>query len=315
MRRREFLAGIGAAPLAASLTSSLLAQAPQGGRGQGGRGAAAPATPAAPAAPARPRTKIQQSVMGSVWGSQNNLPIEEKCKILQRIGFKGMDLPTAAQVPVIKQYGLAPAMMTLNTGTSFTDGLIRKERHDMIETATKASIDQAVTLGCSHIIMLPGEKRGMSPAEGADNAVAIFNRLKGYAEQKGVTLSMEITNSKVVQDARTDQIFNHLAWGIDVCKRVNSPRVKIVFDCYHVQISDGDLVRNLRDNFDHVAHIHVAGVPTRADLDDTQEVNWRFVANAIADLGYTGYVALETQGNRVSDPLKSLEQNFAVLNV
>jgi len=275
----------------------------------------APATPAAPAAPARPRTKIQQSVMASVWGSQNNLPFEEKCKILQRIGFKGMDLPTAAQVPVIKQYGLAPAMMTLTTGTSFTDGLIRKERHDMIETATKASIDQAVTLGCSHIIMLPGEKRGMSPQEGADNAVAIFNRLKGYAEQKGVTLSMEITNSKVVADARTDQVFNHLAWGIDICKRVNSPRVKIVFDCYHVQIADGDLVRNLRDNFDHIAHIHVAGVPTRADLDDTQEVNWRFVANAIADLGYTGYVALETQGNRVSDPLKSLEQNFAVMNV
>ena len=94
--------------------------------------------------------------MGSVWGSQNSLPIEEKCKILQRIGFKAIDLPTAAQVPVLKQYGLAPAMMTLQTGTSFADGLIRKERHDMIEQATKTSIDQAVTLGCSHIIMLPG---------------------------------------------------------------------------------------------------------------------------------------------------------------
>jgi len=253
--------------------------------------------------------------MGSVWGSQNSLPIEEKCKILQRIGFKGMDLPTAQQIPVLKQYGLAPAMMTLQTGTSFTAGLIRKEIHDMIETQTKASIDQAVSLGCNHIIMLPGEKRGMSPEEGADNAVAIFNRLKGYAEQKGVTLSMEITNSKVVADSRTDQVFNHLAWGIDVCKRVNSPRVKIVYDMYHVQIMDGDIVRNLRDNLDHICHIHVAGVPTRGDLDDTQEINWRFVANAIADLGYTGYVAHETQGQKSSDPIKSLEQNFAILNV
>jgi hydroxypyruvate isomerase len=155
----------------------------------------------------------------------------------------------------------------------------------------------------------------MSPEEGADNAVAIFNRLKGYAEQKGVTLSMEITNSKVVADSRTDQVFNHLAWGIDVCKRVNSPRVKIVYDMYHVQIMDGDIVRNLRDNLDHICHIHVAGVPTRGDLDDTQEINWRFVANAIADLGYTGYVAHETQGQKSSDPIKSLEQNFAVLNV
>ena len=226
-----------------------------------------------------------------------------------------MDLPTAQQIPVLKQYGLAPTMMTLQTGTSFTAGLIRKELHDMIETQTKASIDQAVSLGCNQIIMLPGEKRGMSPEEGADNAVAIFNRLKGYAEQKGVTLSMEITNSKVAADNRTDQVFNHLAWGIDVCKRVNSSRVKIVYDMYHVQIMDGDIVRSLRDNFDHVCHIHVAGVPTRGDLDDTQEINWRFVANAIADLGYTGYVALETQGQKSSDPIKSLERNFAVLNV
>jgi hydroxypyruvate isomerase len=286
------------------------------GQGRGQRGAQPPAaTPQAAPTPPVKRVPIKQSVMGSVWGSQNNLPIEEKCKILQRIGFKGVDLPTAQQIPVLKQYGLVPAMMTLQTGTSFTAGLIRKEIHDMIETQTKASIDQAVTLGCNHIIMLPGEKRGMSPEEGADNAVAIFNRLKGYAEQKGVTLSMEITNSKVAADNRTDQVFNHLAWGIDVCKRVASPRVKIVYDMYHVQIMDGDIVRNMRDNLDHIAHIHVAGVPTRGDLDDTQEINWRFVANAIADTGYTGYVAHETQGQKSADPIKSLEQNFAVLNV
>src|SRR5262245_57498121 len=158
MKRREFLAGIGAAPLAASLSSSLLAQAPQappaGGRGGQGRGAAPAAAPAAPAAPARPRTKIQQSVMANVWGTQNGLAIEEKCKILQRIGFKAMDLPTEAQVPILKQYGLVPAMMTLQTGTSFQSGLIRKENIDMIETQTKASIDKAAALGCPNIILL-----------------------------------------------------------------------------------------------------------------------------------------------------------------
>ena len=307
---------MGAAPLAATLSTSILsAQAPQGARGgQGARGAQAPAA-AAPAAPARPRTKIQQSVMSSVWGSQNSLPIEEKCKILQRIGFKAMDLPTAAQVPVLKQYGLAPAMMTLQTGTSFQNGLIRKELADAIETATKASIDQAVTLGCPNIILLPGEKRGMSPEEGADNAVAVFNRVKGYAEQKGVNLCMEITNSKVVADARTDQVFNHVAWGFDVCKRVNSPRVKIVYDMYHVQIADGDITRIMRDNIDHICHIHVAGVPTRQEIDDTQEINWRFVANAIADLGYTGYVAHEYRPAMGRDPIKSLEQCFEIMNV
>jgi hydroxypyruvate isomerase len=225
-----------------------------------------------------------------------------------------MDLPTAAQVPILKQYGLAPSLMTLSTGTSFQNGLIRKELADAIETATKASIDQAVTLGCPNIILLPGEKRGMSPEEGADNAVAAFNRVKGYAEQKGVTLCMEITNAKVVVDARTDQVFNHLAWGVDVCKRVNSPRVKIVYDMYHVQIADGDITRNLRDNFDHICHIHVAGVPTREELDNNQEINWRFVANAIADSGYTGYVAHEYRPAMGHDPIKSLEQCFEIMN-
>ena len=124
----------------------------------------------------------------------------------------------------------------------------------------------------------------MSYEEAAANAVAILNLVKGYAEQRGVTLCMEITNSKVAADQRTDQVFNHLAWGLDVCRKVNSPRVKIVYDMYHVQIADGDVTRNLRDNFDLICHIHVAGVPSRQEIDGTQELNYRFIANAIADL-------------------------------
>jgi hydroxypyruvate isomerase len=155
----------------------------------------------------------------------------------------------------------------------------------------------------------------MSRDEGADNVVAFYNRIKGYAEQKGVTLCTEITNSKVVADQRTDQIFDHLAWGIDICKRVNSPRVKIVFDCYHVQIMDGDLTRHLQENFDHICHIHVAGVPSRQEIDDTQEVNYRFVANRIAELGYTGYVAHEFRPGTGRDAVKSLEQCFEIMNV
>ena len=155
----------------------------------------------------------------------------------------------------------------------------------------------------------------MSWEEGADNAVAMFNRVKAYAEQKNVTLCMEITNSKVVADQRTDQIFNHVAWGFDVCKRVNSPRVKIVYDMYHVQIADGDVTRTLRDNLDHVCHIHVAGVPSRQEIDDKQELNFRFIANAIADLGYTGFVAHEWRAGMGRDPLKSLEQCFEIMNV
>jgi hydroxypyruvate isomerase len=162
---------------------------------------------------------------------------------------------------------------------------------------------------------MPGERRGMSREESVDNAVAILDRVKGHAEQKGVTLCMEITNAKVAADQRTDQVFNRLDWGLDVCRRVNSPRVKIVYDIYHVQISDGDVTRNLRDNIDRICHIHVAGVPSRQEIDDTQELNYRFIANAIADLGFAGFVAHEHRPGLGRDAVKSLEQCFQIMNV
>ena len=162
---------------------------------------------------------------------------------------------------------------------------------------------------------MPGELRGMSREEAADNAVAILSRVKGYAEQKGVNVCMEITNSKVVADQRTDQVFNHMAWGLDVCKRVNSSRVKIVYDMYHVQIADGDVTRTMRDNLDHICHIHVAGVPTRMEIDETQELSFRFLANAIADSGYDGFVAHEWHAAPGNDPVKSLQKCFDIMNV
>jgi len=283
--------------------------------GAAGIAAASPITMSAqnPPAAAAKRTRIKQSVMASVWG-QSNLPFEERCKVLARIGFKGVDLPTAQQVPMLRDHGLTPALMT-GSDTSFQDGLIRKQLHDKFEAGFHKGIDMCAEIGCPTLIALPGERRGMSYEEAGDNAVAIFNRVKGYAEQKNITLCMEITNAKVAQDQRTDQVFNHLAWGIDVVKKVNSPRVKILFDCYHVQIADGDLTRNLRDNFDKICHIHVAGVPSRTEIDDTQEVNYRFVANAIADLGYTGFVAHEFRPGPGRDAIKSLETCFEILNV
>ena len=257
--------------------------------------------------------RIKQSVMASVW-TGSTATFEERCKILARIGFKGVDLPTEQQIPILTQNGLAPGMMT-GTGTSFQNGLIRKEIHTQIEDATHAGIDMCVRAGCSVLIAIPGERRGMSREEGADNAVAILNRVKGYAEQKNINVCMEITNSKVAADQRTDQVFDHVAWGLDVCKRVNSPRVKILFDIYHAQIADGDVTRTLRDNIDRICHIHVAGVPSRQEIDDKQELNFRFIANAIADLGYTGFVAHEWRPAMGNDPVKSLERCFEIMNV
>ena len=302
MNRRDFLIGTAVAPLVAS---SLAMGAP----------AAAAQTPAASqSAGAKPkRARLRQGVMSSVWGT-SKLSFEERCALLQKVGYVSIDLPTEPQAVQMKKYGLVPGMMT-GTGTSFQNGIIRKEMHDKFEAATREGIDMCARVACPNLIALPGERRGMSREEGADNAVAFFNRVKGYAEQKGVSLCMEITNSKVKEDQRTDQVFDHIGWGLDVCRRVNSPRVQLVYDMYHVQVADGDIVRTMRENLQWICHIHVAGNPGRQEIDDTQEINYRFVANAIADSGYTGVVAHEWRPGPGRDMAKSLEECFRIMDV
>jgi hydroxypyruvate isomerase len=256
--------------------------------------------------------KIKQSVMPQVWGDLN-LSIEERCEVLAALGFAGMDLPQPAELPVLKDHGLLPAMMT-GTGTSFQDGLIRRELHDQIEEATRAGIDICAEAGCKSLIALPGERRGMSREEGAEHAVEILKRVAPYAEEKGVYVCMEITNSKVPGDNRTDQVFDDIYWGFDVCRRTESPNIKIVYDIYHVQIMNGDVVRTMRDNLDLICHVHVAGVPTRAEIDNS-ELNYRYIAREIVAMGYDGFVAQEYRPTPGRNPLVSLAVGYDILTV
>jgi hydroxypyruvate isomerase len=256
--------------------------------------------------------KIKQSVMPQVWGDLM-LSIEERCEVLAALGFAGMDLPQPAELPVLKDHGLAPAMMT-GTGTTFQDGLIRRELHDQIEEATRAGIDICAEAGCKSLIALPGERRGMSREEGADHAVEILKRVAPYAEEKGVYVCMEITNSKVPGDNRTDQVFDDIYWGFDVCRRTESPNIKIVYDIYHVQIMNGDVVRTMRDNLDLICHVHVAGVPTRAEIDNS-ELNYRYIAREIVAMGYDGFVAQEYRPTPGRNPLVSLAVGYDILTV
>jgi hydroxypyruvate isomerase len=256
--------------------------------------------------------KIKQSVMPQVWGDLM-LSIEERCEVLAALGFAGMDLPQPAELPVLKDHGLVPAMMT-GTGTTFQDGLIRRELHDQIEEATHAGIDICAAAGCKSLIALPGERRGMSREEGAEHAVDILKRVAPYAEEKGVYVCMEITNSKVPGDNRTDQVFDDIYWGFDVCRRTESPNIKIVYDIYHVQIMNGDVVRTMRDNLDLICHVHVAGVPTRAEIDNS-ELNYRYIAREIVAMGYDGFVAQEYRPTPGRNPLVSLAVGYDILTV
>jgi hydroxypyruvate isomerase len=287
MQRRELMAALAASPLLAAE----VARALEPGIRQG---------------------KIKQSVMPQVWG-ELNLSIEERCEVLAALGFAGMDLPQPAELPVLKAHGLTPAMMT-GTGTTFQDGLIRRELHDQIEEATRLGIDICAAAGCKSLIALPGERRGMSREEGAEHAVEILKRVAPYAEEKGVYVCMEITNSKVAADNRTDQVFDDIYWGFDVCRRTESPNIKIVYDIYHVQIMNGDVVRTMRDNLDLICHVHVAGVPTRAEIDNS-ELNYRYIAREIVAMGYDGFVAQEYRPTPGRNPLVSLAVGYDILTV
>jgi hydroxypyruvate isomerase len=256
--------------------------------------------------------KLRQSVMTQVWGGLR-LSIQERCEVLAALGFSGMDLPQPADIPVLQEYSLTPVLMT-GTGTSFQNGLIRAELHDQIEEATRAGIDVCVASGCPILIALPGERRGMSREEGADHAVEILSRIAPYAEEKGIYVCMETTNSRVVADNRTDQVFDSIWWGFDVVKRVNSPRIKILYDFYHVQIMNGDVVRTMRDNLDLICHVQVAGVPSRAELD-VSEIDYRFIAREIVAMGYDGFITQEYNPSPGRNPLVSLAVNYDILTV
>jgi hydroxypyruvate isomerase len=237
-----------------------------------------------------------------------NISLDDLCKNAARIGLKGIDLLNHEDWPTVQKYGLVPAM-TPST-ISIPNGWNRKENHEKLERETRENIERAAEAKAPNVIVMSGNRRGMSDEEAKDNCVAGLSRLKGLAEDKGVTMCLELLNSKV---DHKDYQCDHTAWGVDVVKRVNSPRLKLLFDIYHMQIMEGDIIRTIRDNIQYIGHFHTGGVPGRHELDDTQELNWRTVAKAIADLNFQGYVAHEFVPTR--DPLQSLEQAVKLCTV
>jgi hydroxypyruvate isomerase len=261
-----------------------------------------------------PKGRLKQCAMAVNFNT--GTPMEEMCRAAVRAGCQGFDLAEPADWPTLRKYGLIPSTAPRN-GYSVDDGLIRKELHARLEPMMHQTIDQCAANGVPNMIAIGGQRRGISYAEGADIIVAFLNRLKAHAEEKGVNICIEVMNSKLTPDSlgRLDQVCDHLAWGIDVCKRINSPRVKLLFDIYHVQIMDGDICRNIQENLKWIAHFHTGGVPGRNEIDETQELNYHFIAKTIADLGYTGHVAHEYRFGTGRDPVQSLTRAVEIMTV
>lgn len=257
-------------------------------------------------APIQRKGRIRQSVCR--WCYQKT-SLEDLCAYSAHIGLKAVDLLNPDEYEIPGRYGLVCSMGYAGGG-NIPNGLNRIENHDKIEAAFRQNIPLAAKAGVPNVITFSGNRNGMSDEEGARNTVIGLNRLKKIAEDHNVTICMELLNSKV---NHKDYMCDHTAWGANVMQQVNSPNVKLLYDAYHMQIMEGDLISTVQENIRWIGHFHTGGVPGRHELDDTQEVQWDGLMRGILATGFKGYVAHEFQP--VRDPFTSLRQAVDLCDV
>jgi hydroxypyruvate isomerase len=250
---------------------------------------------------------IQQSV--SWWCFvPDQLTPEAFVRAAAETGYAAIDLVGQEYWPLIKDHGLKIAAVTGHQ--SLTDGLNRRENAGRIEQELRANLALAGQWGIPNLICFSGNRNGMDDVTGAEITAETLRRVAPMAEDAGVTLVVELLNSKV---DHPDYQCDKTAWGVQVCQWVGSPRVKLLYDIYHMQIMEGDVIRTIRENYAWFGHYHTAGNPGRNEIDQTQELNYPAILRAIAETGYTGYVAQEFIPAR--DPVTSLRQAFEICNI
>ena len=268
--------------------------------------AAASALPERAAASARARaSRIKQSVSRWCYGG---IALDALCIAAKDIGLAAIDLLDEKDWATPRAHGLTCAMA--NGFGTIPRGFNRPDQHDKLVADAERMIPLAAAAGVPNIVCFSGNRGGLSDGEGIANCITGLKRLTPLAEKHGVTLCLELLNSKV---DHKDYHADHTAWGVQVVQGVGSPRLKLLYDIYHMQIMEGNVVATIRANAPFIAHYHTGGVPGRNEIDDTPELNYRRVAQAIADTGYTGFVAHEFVPKR--DPLTSLRQAFELCAV
>ena len=259
-------------------------------------------------APAQHKGRIKQGIAGR--GPLRGIKsLDEVCQICARLGIQGMDFSAPDEWPTLKKYGLICSMARC-AKPSLAKGFNRKENHAQLIAELREIIELTSAAGYPNVICFSGNRAGLGDEEGLVNCVAGLKQLAAFAEEKKITVCMELLNSK---RNHKDYQCDHTAWGVELCKRVGSERFKLLYDIYHMQIMEGDVIATLRENIKYIGHIHTAGVPGRNEIDDTQELFYPAIMRAIADTGYQGYVSHEYGPKR--DPLTSLEQAVRICDV
>ena len=297
--RREWLKDAGA--LAAGVVA--LGASPAGAAGRGERPAHAGEAHAA-----RRMNRIRQSVSRWCYG---NVPLPDLCVAAKDMGLVGIDLLYREEWDVAIEHGLTVTMgYAANRRDFLTNGFTNREAHPMLIKELSAAIPEASRKNVPNVIAMFGNRAGRSDVEAITAATDGLKQVAPLAEKAGVTICVELLNSKV---DHKDYHGDHTEFGVEVMKGVASPNVKLLYDIYHMQIMEGDIIRTIRRSKDWIGHYHTGGVPGRHELDDTQELDWRGIMSAIADTGYTGYVAHEFIPTR--DPLTSLREAVRLCDV
>ena len=236
--------------------------------------------------------------------------LEDLCKAGKQMGLHSVELLYVTDFPTLKKHDLICAMVSGVPG-GIENGLNRLENHDKIAEFFEKTIPIVADVGYPNIICFSGNRRGMDDQKGIENCAIGIKRFIATAEKYKVNVTMELLNSKV---NHKDYMCDHTPWGVELCKQVGSERFKLLYDIYHMQIMEGDLIATIKQNHQYIAHYHTGGVPGRHEIDETQEINYPSVMKAIVDTGYKGHVAQEFIPARPG-VLASLKQGVQICDV
>ena len=218
------------------------------------------------------------------------LTVEELCKVVKDIGFNAIDLIAPKDWPTLQKYGIYSSMCYVDGDVSLTNGFNTVAYHDKLVAQFLDVIPRMVKAGYKDVICFSGSRKGMDDETGLKNCVEGLRKIMPLAEKNGITIQMELLNSKVDHH---DYMCDRTAWGVELCKRLGSPNFKLLYDIYHMQIDEGDVIRTIRDYHQYIGHYHTGGVPGRNEIDESQELYYPAIMKAILATGYKGYVAQE----------------------
>ena len=251
---------------------------------------------------------IKHSVCKWCYG---DIPMEEFCQAVKKMGIQSVEIVGPEAWPTLQKHGLSCAMgMHWEDGLGIAKCYNRKENHGKLKALYAKSIPMAAKAGVKQMITFSGNRDGMDDETGMKNCAEGLKQIMPIAEKHGVTISMELLNSKV---NHPDYMCDHTEWGVELCKMVGSENFKLLYDIYHMQIMEGDVIATIRKHHPYISHYHTGGVPGRAEIDNTQELYYPAIIQAVIDTGYQGFLGQEFVPKR--EPLASLKQGVEICDV